>query len=78
MHVNWSDRVSYDVGPNIFNLGLGEFMRIFHHSSRSASVRSDTDVGYEDLAHSLRFSSSQKCWVEVRGLCRAVLRTFEL
>ena len=49
---------------------LGVFMGIFDHSSRSAFVRSDTDVGREGLARSLRSNSSQRCSIGLRsGLC---------
>uniref|UniRef100_A0AAR2JMT8 Ig-like domain-containing protein n=1 Tax=Pygocentrus nattereri TaxID=42514 RepID=A0AAR2JMT8_PYGNA len=41
-------------------------MGIFDHSSRSAFVRSDTDVGQKGLAHSLHSNSSQ---VLRSGLC---------
>ena len=45
-------------------------MGIFDHSSRSAFVRSDTDVGREGLARSLRSNSSQRCSIGLRsGLC---------
>ena len=45
-------------------------MGIFDHSSRSAFVRSDTDVGREGLARSLRWNSSQRCSIGLRsGLC---------
>ena len=37
------------------------------HSSRKAFVRSDTDVGREGLAHSLRSNSSQRCWMGLRS-----------
>jgi len=42
-------------------------MGIFDHSFRSAFVRSDTDVGWEGLAHSLRSNSSQRCSIELRS-----------
>uniref|UniRef100_A0A667X151 Doublecortin domain-containing protein n=1 Tax=Myripristis murdjan TaxID=586833 RepID=A0A667X151_9TELE len=46
------------------------FMGIFDHSSRSAFVRSNTDVGQEGLARSLRSNSSQRCSLGLRsGLC---------
>ncbi|XP_051526065.1 uncharacterized protein LOC127424703 [Myxocyprinus asiaticus] len=45
-------------------------MGIFDHSSRSAFVRSDTDVGREGLARSLHSNSSQRCSIGLRsGLC---------
>ncbi len=45
-------------------------MGIFYHSSRSAFVRSDTDVGREGLARSLCSNSSQRCSIGLRsGLC---------
>ena len=49
-------------------------MGVFDHSSRSSFVRSDTDVGWEGLAHSLRSNSSQKCFIgltlqKVADLC---------
>ena len=45
-------------------------MGIFDHSSRSAFVRSGTDVGREGLARSLRSNSSQRCSIGLRsGLC---------
>ena len=45
-------------------------MGIFDHSSRSAFVRSHTDVGPEGLALSLRSNSSQRCSIGLRsGLC---------
>ncbi len=48
-------------------------MGIFDHSSRSTFVRSDTDVGREGLARSLRSNSSQRCSIGLRsGLCRPV------
>ena len=53
-----------------FQQGLGVFMGIFDHSSRSAFVRSHTDVGREGLALSLRSNSSQRCSIGLRsGLC---------
>ena len=42
-------------------------MGIFDHSSRSAFVRSDTDVGGEGLARSLRSNSSQRCSIGLRS-----------
>nr|XP_061844147.1 uncharacterized protein LOC133624531 isoform X2 [Nerophis lumbriciformis] len=46
------------------------FIGIFHHSSKSALVRSHTDVGREVLALSLRSNSSQRCSIGFRsGLC---------
>ena len=45
-------------------------MGIFDHSSRSAFVRSQTDVGREGLALSLHSKSSQRCSIGSRsGLC---------
>ena len=45
-------------------------MGIFDHSSRSAFVRSHTDVGQEGLALSLCSNSSQRCSVGLKsGLC---------
>ena len=45
-------------------------MGIVDHSSRSAFVRSHTDVGREGLALSLRSNSSQRCSIGLRsGLC---------
>ena len=45
-------------------------MGIFDHSSRSAFVRSHTDVGREGLALSLRSNSSQRFSIGLRsGLC---------
>ena len=45
-------------------------MGIFDHSSRSAFVRSHTDVGREGLALSLHSNSSQRCSIRLRsGLC---------
>ncbi|MED6255406.1 hypothetical protein ATANTOWER_009226 [Ataeniobius toweri] len=41
------------------------FMEIFEHSSRSASVWSDTDLGLEDLAHSLHSNPSKRCSVRL-------------
>jgi len=56
-----------------FPQGLGVCFRsvgIFDHSSRSAFVRSGSDVGREVLAHSLRSNSSQRCSIGLRsGLC---------
>jgi len=47
------------------------FMGIFYHSSRSAFVRSGSDVGREGLAQSLH--SKVFCWVEeVRTMCSPV------
>lgn len=43
------------------------FMGIFDHSSKSTFVRSDTDVGLECLAHSLRSNSSQRCAIRLRS-----------
>ena len=49
---------------------LGVFIGIFDHSSRSAFVRSHTDVGQEGLALSLRCNSPQRCSIGLRsGLC---------
>ena len=46
------------------------FMGIFDHSSRSAFVRSHTDVGWEGPALSLHSNSSQRHSVGLRsGLC---------
>ncbi|XP_058258308.1 uncharacterized protein LOC131361290 isoform X2 [Hemibagrus wyckioides] len=74
--------VQYDVGPPFAAITastlLGRlstrfrsvFMGIFDHSSRSAFVRSHTDVGREGLALSLRSNSSQRCSIGLRsGLC---------
>ena len=45
-------------------------MGIFDHSTRSAFVRSHTDVGREGLALSLHSNSSQRCSIGLRsGLC---------
>ena len=45
-------------------------MGIFDHSSRSAFVRSHTDVGQEGLALSLHSNSSQNCSFGLRsGVC---------
>ena len=45
-------------------------MGMFDHSSRSAFVRSGTDVGQEGLTHSLSSNSSQRCSIGLRsGLC---------
>ena len=45
-------------------------MGIFDHSFSSAVVRSDTDVGREDLAHSLHSNLSQRCSIRLKlGLC---------
>ena len=45
-------------------------MGMFDHSSRSAFVRSGTDIGREGLARSLRSNSSQRCSIGLRsGLC---------
>ena len=46
------------------------FTGIFDHSSRSAFVRSHTDVGWEGLAFSLPSYSSQRCSIGLMsGLC---------
>ena len=42
-------------------------MGMFDHSSRSAYVRSGTDVGQEGMAHSLRSNSSQRCSIGLRS-----------
>ena len=44
-----------------FPQGLGVFMRIFDHSSRSIFARSHTNVGKEGLALGLHSISSQRC-----------------
>ena len=45
-------------------------MATFDHSSISTFVRSDTDVGQEGLARSLRSKSPQRCSIGLRsGLC---------
>ena len=45
-------------------------MRTFDHSSRSAFVRSHTDIGREGLALILHSSSSRRCSIGLRsGLC---------
>uniref|UniRef100_A0A3P8T6V7 mRNA m(6)A methyltransferase n=1 Tax=Amphiprion percula TaxID=161767 RepID=A0A3P8T6V7_AMPPE len=75
-------RVQYDIGPHFAAVTastlLGRlstrfrsvFMGIFDHSSRSAFVRSHTDVGPEGLALSLCSNSSQRCSIGLRsGLC---------
>ena len=42
-------------------------MGVFDHSSRSAFVRSGTDVGREGLARSFFFNSSQRCSIGLRS-----------
>ena len=72
----------YDIGPPFAAITastlLGKlstkfrsvFMGIFDHSSSSAFVRSDTDVGPEGLAHSLHSNSSQRSSIGLgSGLC---------
>uniref|UniRef100_A0A3Q2R0I1 SRCR domain-containing protein n=1 Tax=Fundulus heteroclitus TaxID=8078 RepID=A0A3Q2R0I1_FUNHE len=50
--------------------GMSVFMGIFDHSSRNTFARSNTDVGQEGLALSLRSISSQRCSIGLRsGLC---------
>ena len=44
-------------------------MGIFEHSSRSALVRSHTDVGREGLALSLLSNSSQRCSMQLSMQC---------
>lgn len=45
---------------------------IFTHKPQEAFARSDTDLGQEGQAHNLHSSSSQRCLLEVRALCRPV------
>lgn len=45
---------------------LSTRFRIFYHSSQSTFMRSDTDAGWESLAHSLHFNLSQICSVGLR------------
>ena len=53
-----------------FPQGLGVFMGIFDHSSRSTFVRTHTDVGREGLALSFHSNSARRCSVRLRsGLC---------
>ena len=42
-------------------------MGIFYHYCRNSFVRSDTDVGRECLARSLRSNSSQRCSIRLRS-----------